>query len=450
MDPDDRSLPLTRGQLDIWLAEETGRFVAKWQLGVLVRIAGPIDVDLFESAIREVVREAEPMRAAFFEVDGQVFQKIVDYPDVELARYDLTGSQDPAQEAHRLASSIQRTVMPLSGPLFKFALLRTRVDEFYFFVCCHHIVVDGIGLALVLHRIAAVYNAFATGASIPPGFFGSLSDLVDCEAAYEGSTEYLDDQAYWIRNLPPESELRYRSALDAGVRDRDESCAPVQLDPSAVAGINDLAKALQMRRSSVITAACALLVRGCDLEGSEVVFDFPVSRRVRPEAKLVPGMISGVVPLVLKTSPGFTVAAFCEHVETQIRETLQHQRFPVHAVEKKSRLHDSGQASNRIAVNFIPTAHMSDLAGSAVSATLTHDGLGDQFRLVFFRDDDQLFLSSPGAGQLFSNCDIQDLVERLERVLVAMTADPRRRLSSMDVLDDGEHARLDGWVTGRC
>ena len=114
MDLDDRSLPLTRGQLDIWLAEETGRFGARWQLGVFVRIAGPIDPDLFESAIREVVREAEPIRAAFFEVDGQVFQKIVDYPDVELARYDLTGSQDPAQEAHRLASSIQRTAMPLS------------------------------------------------------------------------------------------------------------------------------------------------------------------------------------------------------------------------------------------------------------------------------------------------------------------------------------------------
>ena len=26
-----------------------------------------------------------------------------------------------------------------------------------------------------------------------------------------------------------------------------------------------------------------------------------------------------------------------------------------------------------------------------------------------------------------------------------MTADPTRRLSSIDVLDEGEHARLDGW-----
>src|SRR5262245_61823116 len=131
MELDERALPLTRGQQDIWLGEETGRFGSKWQLGELVRIEGTVEPDLLERAIRHVVREAEPLRASFFKLDGQVFQKPVDYPDIELACYDLIGSQDPVREAYRLTSSIQRTLMPLSGPLFKFALLQTRVDEFY-------------------------------------------------------------------------------------------------------------------------------------------------------------------------------------------------------------------------------------------------------------------------------------------------------------------------------
>jgi nonribosomal peptide synthetase DhbF len=176
---DDQALPLTRGQLDIWFAQETDRFGARWQLGYLVRLEGTLDTGSFERAIRQVVREAEPLRAVFFQVDGEVFQQTVD-PDVELARYDLRGSQDPDQEAHRLASSIQRTVMPLTGPLFNFTLMQTREDEWYFFVCCHHIVADGIGLALVCHRIAVVYSAMAAGTPIPPAFFGSLSDLIAC------------------------------------------------------------------------------------------------------------------------------------------------------------------------------------------------------------------------------------------------------------------------------
>ena len=44
---------------------------------------------------------------------------------------------------------------------------------------------------------------------------------------------------------------------------------------------------------------------------------------------------------------------------------------------------------------------------------------------------------------VFDADSIETLIERLQRVLVAMTADPQARLSSMDVLDAGEHARLD-------
>ena len=44
---------------------------------------------------------------------------------------------------------------------------------------------------------------------------------------------------------------------------------------------------------------------------------------------------------------------------------------------------------------------------------------------------------------VFDTASIQTLIERLQRVVVAMTADPTRRLSAIDVLDADEHARLD-------
>src|SRR4029077_19483947 len=44
---------------------------------------------------------------------------------------------------------------------------------------------------------------------------------------------------------------------------------------------------------------------------------------------------------------------------------------------------------------------------------------------------------------VFDTESMEALIERLQRVVVAMTADPTRRLSSMDLLDEAEHARLD-------
>ncbi|WP_082017540.1 non-ribosomal peptide synthetase [Mycolicibacterium setense] len=433
MESDHGRLPLTRGQLDIWLSEETGLAGVKWQLGMLARIDGVIEHEVFERAIRHVVREAEPLRATFTEVDGQVFQRVVDHPDVELLRHDLTGSSDPARDAYRVASSIRQTPMALSGPLFKFALLQTRADEFYFFVCCHHIAIDGIGMGLVCHQIAAVYTAMADDAPLPPAIFGSLKSLIECESDYEATDDYLDDQAYWAKNVLPENDQRYGSALAvANAIGEYEPSAPIQLASSVVARARGLAKALGVRRASVITAAYALLVHG-EVGGSAVALDFPVSRRVHPQALMVPGMVSGVVPLILELSPRSTVADLCGHVDQQIRDALRHQRFPLRAIENKSRFQGTGEPSTRPAINFIPTIPIADFHGAPGSGTVTHTGLVDQFGLVFLQKDDELFLSTTGVGQLFVGCDARDLADRFERVLSSMTADPGRLLPAVDV-----------------
>ena len=121
----DRTLPLTRGQLDIWLSQETGYVGTEWQLGLLIKIEGSLDRDALQRAITQTVAEAEAGRVSFFEVDGQVVQEPIDYPDVELTFHDLTSSPDPAQEARAMASSIQRTPMALNGQLFQFVLFQT-------------------------------------------------------------------------------------------------------------------------------------------------------------------------------------------------------------------------------------------------------------------------------------------------------------------------------------
>src|SRR5690242_8442280 len=180
MELDGGALPLTHGQLDIWLAQEMGLAATEWQLGLLGRIAGAVDRDQLQQAVRQAAREAEPGRAAFFEVGGQVFQRAIDYPDVELDFYDLIGSDDPAQKVRDISSAVQQTPMPLSGPLFKFVLFQTSADEFFLFACCHHIAMDGMGMALVSRRVAAIYSALVSGKHIPPAHFGSLQNLVHC------------------------------------------------------------------------------------------------------------------------------------------------------------------------------------------------------------------------------------------------------------------------------
>jgi hypothetical protein len=107
----DRALPLTRGQLDIWLAQEAaGRSGMEWQLGLFVKVEGTVERDALEWAIRRVAREAEPARAAVFATDGRVFQEAIDYPDAELEFYELGHHRTATLSTVALASRRPRGV----------------------------------------------------------------------------------------------------------------------------------------------------------------------------------------------------------------------------------------------------------------------------------------------------------------------------------------------------
>ncbi|HEU5092635.1 MAG TPA: condensation domain-containing protein, partial [Nitrospira sp.] len=296
MELDDRAVPLTRGQLDIWLAQAS-RPGTEWQLGLFVKIKGLVNRQVLGRAICQALHEADSTRAAFFEANGRVFQTVIDYPEIELDFFDLSRSDHPVQEAQMIASSIQHTPMPMTGPLFKFALFQTRADECYWFTCCHHLITDGTGMGLIGRRIAAIYTAMVSGAPIPAAFFGKLQDLVCTELEYDTSGDYSHDQAYWEKTLPKDELVFHSPQAKRGIESSGPS-SPAQLDSWVIARTKELSKALGIRRSSVLAAACALLVHGFSTEGSQVVFDFPVGRRVHPALKLLPGMTAGVVPLV--------------------------------------------------------------------------------------------------------------------------------------------------------
>lgn len=154
-------------------------------------------------------------------------------------------------------------------------------------------------------------------------------------------------------------------------------------------------------------------------------------------------MVAGVVPLVLKTSPGSTVADFCKLVDKRTREALRHQRFPVQVLGDDGGLRGAGQTANRVVLNFIPSRLTLNFAGVPATATYTSFGPIGHFGLFFVGAGDEQFVTTAGAGQPYSNFDVAELTQRLQRVLKAMASAPERELSSLDLLDDDEHAGVD-------
>ena len=440
-----RGLPLMRGQLDIWLEQETDHSGADWQLGLFVHIDGDVDQGALEWAIQRVVKEVEPGRVVFDEVDGHVVQRLVDDPDVELEFFDLTGTADGLTAAYELAESIRRAPMPLSETLFRVALFQTNPSEYHLFACCHHIVIDGFALGLVGQRIASVYSAAVTGSPIPQALFGSLDDLVAAETAYEASEAYRDDESYWVDNLPDATGSDQHPPDSTDEVNRSAPAMPSLVDASVVGGVRELAESWGMPLSSVVTAACSMLARGWLVGTSEVVLDFPVNRRVDPALRTLPGMVAGIVPLVLQVSAETSVVEYCRYVDGRIRDTTRHQRYPVHALERRTHSRVPGESMARAGVNFLPSSFSLSFGGAAATASYTNTGPLGSFGLIFFTSGEDLYFSTSGGGQPFSRFTDAELLSRLEHVLATMTADPNRSLASVELIDAKTHQCLDEW-----
>lgn len=436
---DERSLTLTRGQLDIWLSQQKDPSSPAWQAAFFAVIDGAVEPALVEQAVRLVVNECDTLRASFSEVDGQVFQRAADHPDVVVPFHDVSTAPDPVQQTYQQAVSIQRELMPWSGPLFRFALFRTRPDQFFLFMCIHHIVIDGFGSVLLTSRIAAVYAALVSGTAVGAPNFGTLDDLVGCESEYERSDEYREDRDFWKAQLSARSVTPDHLIPAGGDQNKSFSAsAPVELDPSLVRRIEALAQILGVRRSSIISAACGLLIHSWGGGGPEVVLDLPVNRRTSPKLKTIPGMVAGIVPLALNAPPTSSVADLCRQADLRISEAVRHQRFPVQD------LHRDGVLRG-VTLNIFPPTKIPRFGGAAASLRYTHFGRADRFGLFFLDEDGRLSLSSAGAGAPSSEFEGAALALRVTRLLTLMVEDPGRSLASIDPLDAPGRDRLDAW-----
>jgi amino acid adenylation domain-containing protein len=431
----DTTLGLTPGQLDIWLAQETSGSGIPWQASFFAVIVGVVEPDLVERAVRHAVDDCEPLRATFFEANGHVFQRAAHNPAVAVPFFDFSGSPDPLADTHRLARSIQREPMSWAGPLFRFALFRTEANRFLLYFCLHHIVVDGFSSVLFVSRIATIYSAIATRSPIPQASFGTLGDLVAGELEYEASGLYHEDKEFWKENLPQYPHEHQRSG-PADETDYYFASTPAELDASVVGRIDELARALGIRRSSVIAAACALLVQSWHSSGPEVTLDFPVSRRTSAKLKKIPGMLAGVVPLRLMTPPTATVADLCAQTESRIRNIVRHQRFPVQTLRGPLR---------GVALNFFPSTKVPPFGDAPASLMYTNFGRGDRFGLFFIDEGQRLLVSTAGAGAPSADFEGSEMVRRLAGLLAVMADNPGRQLPAIDLLDQSADRRLELW-----
>jgi hypothetical protein len=310
------ALCLSDAQLGIWFAQKLHPSSAAYNIGEYIQIHGAIDRVLFETALRQVVMEAETLSVRFVEQGDDVKQFVGMAPAWAMTFIDVTHEVDPSAAAEVwMNADMARPVNPVSDSLFMYALFKLAPDRFFWYARYHHLIVDGASMAMVAQRVAHVYTALASDQRPDNCAFGSLAVLVEDDAAYRASEQFNRDRNYWLERLADRPEPMSLSGR-------------LFVQSEGVLRTTAVLPSSNVGRLRNITAAMAILVHRLT-ETKDLVLGFVVAARVNPEARRIPGMSSNVVLLRLALRSGMRVSEVVSHTSRQVRELLQHQRYPI-------------------------------------------------------------------------------------------------------------------------
>ncbi|MQW75278.1 amino acid adenylation domain-containing protein [Nocardioides sp. dk4132] len=163
--PDPRPwLPLTAAQRGLYFAHELDPANPCYTTAEVVEVAGELDPDLLEEALRGAYAEFEQLRTRYRTTPEGPQQQVVDRTGRVNLVVDLRAEADPeAAAAAWMRADLARPMDLAGGDVVRSAVLRLGPARSWWYHAAHHVVLDGFGVVQLLRRVAERYTALADG-----------------------------------------------------------------------------------------------------------------------------------------------------------------------------------------------------------------------------------------------------------------------------------------------
>ena len=440
-------LPLSAPQLGVWFAHQIDPTGCVFNVGEYLIIHGSIDPVLFEAAARRVAEEVEALRVRFGETNGEPWQLMVPSCDWSVAFHDMTSEACPEDAALAwMRADFARSVDLLRDPLVAWALFRVAQDRFLWCYRYHHILLDGFSFSLVVRRMAEVYTALAQGLIPCESRFGPLHLLLEDDAVYRASKQFMDDRDYWINRLsdrPEPAWLGHRPPQMRGSVLRKTS----YLSPASMDALRSTAQRAGAGWPVLLIAAtAAYLHRMTSLQ--DVVVGLPVNGRTSPVTRTIPGMTTNVLPIRIGVRADKTTTELAENTSQIVREALRRRRYRHEDLLRELRPSGNEQILMGPKINLMSFEYDVRFAGHRVTAHNISNGPVDDLMIAVYdrRDQRSVRVDFDANSDLYSPDDLARHQQRFVTLLETVVADPDRPIGRIEILTpDERHQLLVDW-----
>ncbi|MFF3350241.1 amino acid adenylation domain-containing protein [Streptomyces sp. NPDC002779] len=455
--PRSEQAPLSPSQLRFWfqgqLEEGTGGTDTR-VITTALRLSGELDVPALRAALRDVVQRHESLRTVLPVTGGVAHQQVLEAGDVTAMELESVSDDEVSTRIAEFAATgfdLTREV-PLRAKL-----LAVGPTEHVLVVAVHHIAFDGWSAAPFVGDLASAYAARAADtapewAELPVQYRDFTlwqSELLQADGLEKRQLDFWRET---LRNLPEELALpldRPRPALASG----RAGSVRLHIPPERCAALERLARDHGSSLFMVLHAVVAGVLSRTGA-GEDVVVGSPVAGRSDVGLEELVGCFVNTVVVRSDVSGDPSFGELLGRVRSGVLGALEHQDVPFErVVEAVNPVRSAGRhplfqvmlslQNNAVAqgqFRGLDTELLEIEGDDRIDFDLLFDvherAGGLEGRLLFARD-------------LFEEATARRLAGCLEHLVTEVTADPRRPLSTMDLLGPAERAPLLARGAGR-
>ena len=453
--PADRSqpLPMSFGQQQMWLLQQSLPDPATYNQPIVCRLTGRVDGEKVRHALGRIQERHEVLRTALHQSGADLVQVVVptDRSTVPWLEQDLTGVARDQQEAvwqERLLEESRRPFDLAVAPLWRVLWLKLAEAGHVLAFIFHHGIMDEWSLRLLVRELELSYPAggpleTATLPALPVQY----ADFAVWQNRRLSTSRREELRQYWqeqLRDLPPPLELP---------ADRPKPLQPTgrgavhrfQINGATMHGLRQQARQEKTTLFTLILAAWQVLLHRHTGQ-TDLLVGIPVALRDRPETQPLLGYFLNTLPVRTRV----TGSQCFQELAGQVRDThlggISHSDLPIDKIaELVGQPSGSGQ-SGLFQVMFVlleeglPAMRLGSALAQWVPAS-THTSKYD-------------LLLSIQTGETMWDCHLEYATDRFtaERaaslaghfteLLQSIVAGPQAPINQLKLLPAAEHEHL--------
>ncbi|WP_372665337.1 non-ribosomal peptide synthetase [Amycolatopsis kentuckyensis] len=442
-------LPLSFAQQRLWFLHGLEGGSATYNVPLVMRLAGELDVEALRAALHDVLDRHEALRTVFPTADGAPYQEIL-----ADAVVDLTVREVPESEVDAEVNTLVRGVFDLgAGVPVRAALLTVDERRHVLVLVVHHIAADGWSLTPLWRDIATAYRARLRGENpqwtpLPVQYADYTlwqRELLEAEEPAQ-----LD---YWRRTLdglPERIPLPLDRPHPAVSAYRGEFFT-FTWDADLQSGLTELARACGASPFMVVHAGLTALLSRLG-GGTDIPIGTPIAGRTDPALDDLVGFFVNTLVLRVDTAGDPSFRDLVARVRDRGLDAYAHQDVPferlVEALNPARSLAHHPLFQTMLAWQNTPGAGV-ELPGLTVTERPVGTGTA-KFDLWFSFTEraDGLHGQAEFNAEVFDHPTVAGLLDRLEVLLRQVVAAPDRRLGALDVLTPAERGGLERTWSG--